>query len=266
MPRKGKIALFFIAALFTLSVISDVVSLYDPFAIDLESVRQAPGMLHPLGTDTKGRDMLARVLYGGKISIGVALTAALVSAAAGFSVGLLAGYFGGRTDLFLMSIVDFLLSFPSLLLAVAISIVLPPGLYTVMIALAVVGWTSFARLIRGRVLTLRDAPFVEAARAMGCGHLRIIVRHIAPLCGPLCLVMMGIKIGGFVLAEATLGFLGLGAQPPVPTWGSMISAHRAHILTSPWMVIFPGVALSLTAFCFNIVGEALKEKFAIRDV
>lgn len=266
MPREGKIALLFIAALFALSVFADAVLPYDPFAIDLDAVREAPGMAHPFGTDTKGRDVLARVLYGGKISIGVALAAALVSASAGFAVGLLSGYFGGRTDLLLMAAVDFLLSFPSLLLAVAISIVLPPGLYTVMIALAVVGWTSFARLIRGHVLTLRDSPFVEAARAMGCSHARIIVRHIAPLCGPLCLVMVGIKIGGFVLAEATLSFLGLGAQPPVPTWGSMISAHRAHILTSPWMVIFPGLVLSLTAFCFNILGEALKERFNIRDV
>lgn len=265
MARAGKISLFIVAFLFIVSVFSSFLPSADPYAINLDSVKEPPGIKHPFGTDNKGRDIFWRVLSGGKISIGVAVVAALVSGLIGFTVGLTSGFFGGRYDALVTVIVDFILSFPSLLLAVAVSVVLPPGIYTVMIAISVVGWTSFARLIRGHVLTLKDMPFVEAARAIGCSDARILLVHIAPLCMPLGLVMMGIKLGGFILTEATLSFLGLGAQPPVPSWGSMISAHRAYILTAPWMVLFPGIAVTMTAFCFNMLGEALKAKYEIRD-
>ncbi len=161
-----------------------------------------------------------------------------------------------------MSIVDFVLSFPSLLLAIAITVVLPPGVYTVMIALSAVGWTSFARLIRGRIITLKDMEFVDAARAVGCSNIRILFFHLAPLCVPLALVLTGIRLGGFLLTEATLSFLGLGAQPPTATWGSMISANRAYVLNAPWMVLYPGIALSLTAFCLNLIGESLKNRYS----
>lgn len=260
IPLKLLLPLLVIALLFAASVLSHLLPLYDPNKIDLDSIKRPPSAEHPFGTDSKGRDMLARVIYGGKISIGVAVAAALLSAFVGFSVGIASGYFGGRLDTVLMSVVDFILSFPSLLLAIAISVIMPPGIYTVMIAISAVGWTSFARLIRGHVLTIKDMPFVDAARAMGCSNLRILVLHITPMCIPLSLVMMGIKLGGFILTEATLSFLGLGAQPPTPTWGSMISANRAYILTAPWMVLFPGLAISITAFCFNMLGESLKER------
>ncbi|HAK87857.1 MAG TPA: D,D-dipeptide ABC transporter permease [Nitrospiraceae bacterium] len=246
--------------LFVISIVAPFLSIYAPNKIDLDSIKESPGMNHPFGTDSKGRDVFSRVIYGAKTSIGVAVAAAFVSAFIGFFVGIVSGYFGGRLDTVLMSATDFILSFPSLLLAIAISVVLPPGIYTVMIAISTVSWTSFARLIRGHVLTLRDMPFVDAARAVGCGDLRILLLHIAPLCVPLGLIMMGIKMGGFVLTEATLSFLGLGAQPPAPTWGSMISANRAYVLTEPWMVIFPGLAIFITALCFNMAGESLKDR------
>jgi ABC-type dipeptide/oligopeptide/nickel transport system permease subunit len=264
MAKKGKIALLILLAFFICSLAAPLISPYEPDRIDLSVVKQAPDVLHPFGTDNKGRDILARVLYGGKISIGVSIIAALVSAFIGLGFGLVSGYCGGKIDTFMMAVVDFLLSFPSLLLAVAISVILPPGIYTVMIALAAVGWTSFARLIRGHVLTIKEMPFVDAARALGCNKMRIIFFHIAPLCIPLSFMMMGIKLGGFVLAEATLSFLGLGAQSPMPSWGAMISAHRAYVLVAPWMVIFPGAAISIAAFCFNILGESLKEKYEMR--
>lgn len=261
MPAKTKLwlPLTVIISLFILSVLSPLLPVHDPNRIDLESLRTPPSAEHPFGTDNKGRDIFSRVIYGGKISIGVAVAAALISTVIGFTAGLVSGYFGGRIDTLVMSVVDFILSFPSLLLAIAISVILPPGIYTVMIAIAAVGWTSFARLVRGHVLTLKETAFVDAARAVGCGDARILFMHIAPLCIPLSIVMTGIKLGGFMLTEATLSFLGLGAQPPTPTWGSMISANRAYILTAPWTVIFPGIALSITAFCFNIAGEFLKK-------
>lgn len=249
--------------LLTASVAAPFLSIHDPNKINLDLIKRPPSLEHPFGTDSKGRDIFARVIYGGKVSIGVAIVAAFVSAFIGFGIGVVSGYFGGRLDTVLMSVVDFILSFPSLLLAIAISVILPPGIYTVMLAISAVGWTSFARLIRGHVLTIKSMPFVDAARAIGCSNLRILLVYVAPLCMPLSLVMMGIKLGGFILTEATLSFLGLGAQPPTPTWGSMISANRAYILTAPWMVIFPGLAISITAFCFNMLGESLKERFDV---
>ncbi|MFZ5996610.1 MAG: ABC transporter permease [Nitrospirota bacterium] len=262
---KLSVPLLIILLFFALSLLAPLLPLHDPGRIDLELLRMPPSFEHPFGTDNKGRDLFSRVIYGAKISIGVAMIAASVSAAIGFIVGLTSGYFGGKFDAVVMSVVDFILSFPSLLLAIAISVVLPSGLYTVMIALTVVGWASFARLVRGHVLTLKSMAFVDAARAVGCSTARILFIHIAPLCIPLALVMMGIKLGGFMLTEATLSFLGLGAQPPAPTWGAMISAHRTYILTAPWMVVFPGLALSVVAFCFNLAGEALKQKYELKE-
>ncbi|MBI3592777.1 MAG: ABC transporter permease [Nitrospirae bacterium] len=263
--RKLLLSLSVIFFLFTLSVLAPLLPLHDPDRIDLEALKKSPSPEHPFGTDNKGRDIFSRVIHGARISIGIALVAAFISAVIGFVVGLTSGYFGGRFDTVVMSVVDFILSFPSLLLAIAISVILPPGIYTVMIALATVGWTSFARLIRGHVLTIKDMAFVDAARAVGCSNWRILFLHIAPLCLPLSLVMMGIKLGGFMLTEATLSFLGLGAQPPTATWGSMISTQRTYILIAPWMVFYPGMALSVTAFCFNMAGEFLKERYELKD-
>jgi len=260
MKTIGRIAGIVLGILVLAAVLAPVLPLADPYRIDLDSLRLPPSWDHPFGTDSKGRDIFSRVLYGGQISISVALAAAVISALIGFGVGLVSGYCGGKIDTVLMAGVDFILSFPSLLLAVAISVILPPGIYTVMIAIACVGWTSFARIVRGQVLSYKEMPFVEAARSYGCSHWRIALLHIAPLCIPICLVVMGIKLGGFVLTEATLGFLGLGAQPPTPTWGAMISANRAYILSAPWTVLFPGLAIFLTAFCCNLLGDSLKER------
>lgn len=260
MKAAGTVSAWVLCLLVAMALTAPILPVADPYRIDLDALRLSPSWDHPFGTDSKGRDVFARVLYGGQVSISVALVAAVTSAIIGFGVGLVSGYCGGKVDMLLMALVDFILSFPSLLLAIAISVILPPGIYTVMIAIACVGWTSFARIVRGQVLSYKEMPFVEAAQAFGCSQWRIALLHIAPLCVPICLVMMGIKLGGFVLTEATLGFLGLGAQPPSPTWGAMISANRAYILSDPWMVFFPGLAIFVTAFCCNLLGESLKER------
>lgn len=247
-----------------LSLFAPFISKYDPNKIDLDNLKKPPSLEHPFGTDNKGRDIFSRVLYGGRISISVAMMAAFLSMGIGLVVGLFSGYFGGRIDTAIMAIVDLILSFPALLLAIGISIILPPGIYTVMIAIAAVGWASFARLIRGYILTLREAPFVEAARALGCSDMRILFVHLMPQCIPLSLVMMGLKLGGYILTEASLSFLGLGAQPPTPTWGSMISANRAYISSAPWMVLFPGLMIAITALCFNILGDTLRDRYGLK--
>jgi peptide/nickel transport system permease protein len=264
MQVRGRIALFVISLILILSVVAPHVSSYGPNAIDLDTLKSAPSIEHLFGTDQKGRDVLTRVLYGGRISIGVAVMAALVSMGVGLMVGLLSGYVGGRLDTAAMALVDLILSFPSLLLAIGISVILPPGIYTVMIAISAVGWASFARLIRGHVLTLREAPFVEAARAIGCSRRRVLFVHLLPQCMPLALVMMGLKVGGYIITEASLSFLGLGAQPPTASWGSMISTSRAYLLVSPWMVVFPGLAIAVTALCFNVLGDVVSERYGVR--
>jgi ABC-type dipeptide/oligopeptide/nickel transport system permease subunit len=246
------------------SVLAPLISPFHPEEINLDELRQPPSLRHPLGTDNKGRDILSRILYGGRISVSVAIMAAALSMGIGLLVGLISGYIGGRIDTSIMVAVDLILAFPSLLLAIGISVILPPGIYTVMIAIASVGWASFARLIRGHVLSSREAPFIEAAKAMGCSHTRILLVHLLPQCLPLVVVMMGLRLGGYILTEASLSFLGLGAQPPMPSWGSMVSAHRVFIVSAPWMVVFPGLAIAVTSLCFNMLGDALRDKFGLR--
>jgi len=264
MGLRGKTSVAFIVFIFLLSMFSSFLVPYDPNAINLDTLRESPSFSHPLGTDNKGRDILARVLYGAKISIGVSVCAALLSAGTGLFIGLLSGYAGGKMDTFLMAIVDLILAFPSLLLAIGISVLFPPGIYTILIALSSVGWASFARLIRGYVLSLRESSFIEAAKAIGCSNARIMIIHILPQCAPLAFVMTGVKLGGYILTEAALSFLGLGAQPPTATWGSMVSANRAFISSAPWMVLSPGIMIALTALCFNLLGDEAREKFDIK--
>ena len=266
MTKAGKVYFCLILFLLALSLAAPLLPLHDPNRIDLDSLKISPDADHPFGTDHKGRDVFSRVIYGAKISISVALVAAFASCCIGSLVGLAAGYFGGRVDAALMAMVDFVLSFPSLLLAIAVSVVMTPGMHTAMIALSVAGWTSFARLIRGQVLVIKGLPFVEAARAMGCSNARIVFVHIVPQCLTVGLVMMGMKLGGFIIAEATLGFLGLGVQPPAPSWGAMISASRAYILTAPWTVVFPGMMITATAFCFNLFAEYLKGRYDVKSI
>ena len=264
MKTAGKIASGILVLIVLFSLFAPFVTGYDPDEIDLDSLREPPNFNHPFGTDNKGRDILARILYGGRISISIALTAAFLSMTAGLVVGLCSGYFGGKIDSALMAFVDLVLSFPALLLAIAISVLLPSGIYTVVLAIVAVGWASFARLIRGSVLILRESTFVDAARALGCSNMRILFRHLMPQCLPIVLVMTGLKLGGYLLTEASLSFLGLGAQPPTATWGSMINANRAYLSSAPWMVIFPGLMIAVTALCFNILGDALRDRYGLK--
>lgn len=260
----SKLILAVLLCVVAASVLAPLISPYDPEEINLDELRMPPSLKHPFGTDNIGRDILSRVFYGGRISLSVALIAAFLSMGIGLLVGLASGYAGGKIDAGVMLAVDFVLAFPSLLLAIAISVILPPGIYTVMIAIASVGWASFARLVRSHLLSLKSAPFVEAARAIGCSGRRILFVHLFPQCIPLVIVMTGLKLGGYILTEASLSFLGLGAQPPTPTWGSMISSNRAFIVSAPWMVIFPGLAITVTSLCCNLLGDILRDKYSLK--
>ena len=241
-------------------IFAPVLAPYSPLAISLVSAKLPPGGGHLFGTDTLGRDILSRVLWGGRVSLLIGVAATLVSLGVGLVTGLMAGYFGGKIDMACTVVIDLFLAFPSLLLAIGISVVMPPGLPATVIALGAVGWASFARLFRGLALSFRGHVFIDAARAIGCSHLRIIAVHILPQCAPLVLIAASLKVGGFILAESALSFLGLGVQPPDPTWGSMVSQYRNYLPSAPWMVIFPGGAIALTVLAFNLFGDALRDR------
>jgi peptide/nickel transport system permease protein len=232
----------------------------DPLAVDLDSLRQPPSTVHLFGTDGKGRDILARVVAGARVSLFVGFAATMLSLAIGIVFGLSAGYFGGRLDMLLSQAFDVFLAFPSLLFAIGISAIMPPGLYSAMLAITLVSWAGFARLVRGLTLSLREQTYVEASRAIGASTGRVLIRHILPNALPLLVVAGSLRVGGFILLEAALSFLGLGVQPPTPTWGSMISHNRAYIYSAPWMVLFPGLAISVTVIAFNILGDFLRDR------
>lgn len=254
------IAALLVVALVTTAIIGPFLVPFDPLAMDLDSLKQPPGRVHLLGTDSTGRDILARLVYGARISLSVGIIASLLSLSIGIFFGLVAGYFGGRIDAVLSQFFDIFLAFPSLLLAIGISAVRPPGLSSAMLAITLVGWAGFARLVRGMALSLKEQTYVEASRALGAGPGRILYKHILPNALPLILVAGSLRVGSFILLEAALSFLGLGVQPPTPTWGSMISLNRAYINSAPWMVIFPGLAISITVISFNILGDFLRDK------
>jgi len=258
--KSAFIAVLLLVTLVLAALIGPAFISHDPLAMDLDNLKQPPGRHHILGTDSTGRDILARLVYGSRISLSVGVLASLFSLGIGIFFGLIAGYFGGRVDMVLSQLFDVFLAFPSLLLAIGISAVMSPGLTSAMLAITLVGWAGFARLVRGITLSLKEQTYVEASRAMGASSARILYKHILPNALPLLLVAGSLRVGGFILLEAALSFLGLGVQPPTPTWGSMISLSRAYITSAPWMVIFPGLAISITVISFNILGDFLRDK------
>ena len=258
--KAALVAVVLLGLFVILALIAPWVAPYDPSAMDLEHLKEPPSSAHLLGTDGTGRDILSRMLYGARISLAVGILASALSLAIGICFGLIAGYFGGKVDALLSQVFDIFLAFPSLILAIGISAVMAPGLISAMIAITLVGWSGFARLVRGITLSLKEQTYVEASRAIGAGPVRILSRHILPNALPLIIVAGSLRIGGFILLEAALSFLGLGVQPPTPSWGSMISLSRSYIDSAPWMVIFPGLAISITVISFNILGDFLRDK------
>lgn len=259
---QNKIIILCTGALVFLALIAALapyVAPYDPVQVNLDTIKQPPGQNHWMGTDKLGRDILSRIIYGGRFSLLIGITATIVSMCIGIVIGLIASYRGGIVDTVLAMVTDIFLAFPSLLLAIGISVLLPPGLISTMAALCLVGWASFARLFRGMTLSLKECVFVDAGRAVGCSSGRILFSHILPHCLPIALVAGSLKIGGFILAESALSFLGLGVQPPTPTWGAMISLNRSYLPTAPWMVMFPGLAIAITVILFNVLGDAIRD-------
>jgi peptide/nickel transport system permease protein len=232
---------------------------YDPAGQELALRLERPSLEHPFGLDELGRDIFSRVLAGARISLFVGLVVVGISSVLGVLLGSIAGYFGGWLDDVISRTIDVLLAFPGILLAIALVAVLGPSLSNVVMALSVIGWVGYARLVRGQVLKARELEFVQAARALGAGTPRILLRHVVPTAMPAVMVQATLGMAGAILAEASLSFLGLGVQPPTPSWGTMLNGGRLHLLDAPHLTIFPGAAIAALVLGFNFLGDGLRD-------
>jgi len=232
---------------------------YDPFQIDPPNRLKPPSLEHWFGTDTAGRDMLSRVIFGTRISIRIGATVVFLTVISGSLIGLFSGYFGGIFDAVVMRITDIFFSVPYLILAMAITAALGPGLPNAMLSLILVWWPIYARLIRGQVLQIREAPYIEAARGLGASRCRIIFRHILPNAATPIIVQASLDFGNAIMYAAALSFIGLGAQPPAPEWGAMISLARNYLQDSWWFATFPGLAILVTVLGFNLLGDGIRD-------
>lgn len=246
--------------LFLVALLAPFISPHDPIAVNADNAYLPPlSPGHALGTDELGRDLLSRMLWGARVSLPVAFVAVAVGLVAGGLIGLVSGYFGGIVDLLLMRLIDALLAFPALILAIAIVAALGPNLTNAMIAIGIVAIPVYARLVRALVLQLKQMEFIAASRSLGATPLRIVVRHVIPNLLTPVIVQVTLSAGFAILAEATLSFLGLGAQVPTPDWGQMINSGATFLENDPWLAIVPGAAISITVFSFNLLGDSLRD-------
>lgn len=248
------IALLMISAAF-----APLIATQNPYAQDLTATLQAPSWAHYFGTDELGRDVFSRLVYGSRISLTIIALVAVIVGPIGLAVGTIAGYFGGWFDTVLMRITDIFLSFPGLILSLAFVAALGAGLENAIVAIALTSWPPIARLARAETLTLRGADYVSAARLQGASSARIIIKSIVPMCMPSVLVRLTLSMATVILTAAGLGFLGLGAQPPLPEWGAMIAIGRRYMLESWWLVAFPGGAILFVSLAFNLIGDGLRD-------
>jgi peptide/nickel transport system permease protein len=256
----GAIAAALIALIVLTAVFADVLAPYDPLATQPEIRLAAPSWEHPFGTDDIGRDVFSRIIYGSRLSLWVGLLAVGIGTAAGMLIGLVCGYCEGRVDMVLQRVMDAVQAIPGLMLALAIVSVLRPSTTNAMIAIAIVIIPGNSRIVRGAVMSAKQNHYVEAAQAIGCRHPRIIAAHILPNVTAPILIIASIWLGNAILIEATLSFLGVGTQPPTPSWGLMLSSTgRAFMEQAPWLAIFPGLAISLAVLAFNLFGDTLRD-------
>jgi len=255
-----------VAVLAVVAIVAPWAAPFDPLKAVADSIGQPfpPDSTYWLGTDELGRDLLSRLLYGARISLLVAAVATTLTVGIGVTVGLCAGYFGGWTDVVLMRITDVVLSFPALLLAMALAALFEPGLTALFVVIAVVSWTAVARAVRSEVLSLRTRDFVVAAQALGASPLRALVRHVLPNVVPTVLVMAALSTSSTVLLDAGLSYLGLGVPVPTPSWGRMISDSQTYYRIAPWLMVFPGVAIVYAVAGFNLLGYGLAARFQRR--
>ena len=255
----GMFGFIVLAVLLVVAIFAPWLAPYSPTAQNLPNALQPPSGAHWAGTDEFGRDILSRLIYGTRITVQTVSAVTIIVGPLGMLIGIVAGFVGGRTDAILMRATDIVLSFPSLILALAFAAALGAGLETAIIAISLTGWPPIARLARAETLIVRNTDYVAAARLYGASPMRLLFRYIAPMCIPSVVVRLTMNMAGIILTAAALGFLGLGAQPPAPEWGAMISSGRKFMLDNWWVAVMPGLAILITSLAFNLAGDALRD-------
>ena len=260
--KRNRLAMVGVCLIFSflfMAAFASLIAPYDPIRQDWTSVQKPPSKTHLLGTDELGRDLLSRIIHGARISMTIGVISVSIGLAFGTAIGLVSGYYGGTLDSVLMRLMDIMLAIPYVLLAIAIVAILGPGLWNTMIAIGIVTIPQFARIVRSSVLEIKGTDYVEAARALGAANSRIMFRHVLVNSLSPLIVQSTLTVASAILNAAALGFLGLGAQPPIPEWGVMLSDGRLLLLVSPWIVTFPGIAIMLSVLGFNMLGDGLRD-------
>jgi len=259
---KNRLALagfVLILVIFVISIAPFVITTHDPNEVDVGSILSPPSSEHLMGTDELGRDVLSRMVYGARISLKVGLVAVSIAVLIGTTIGILSGYFGGIVDGILMRFVDIMLCFPTFFLILAVIAFLEPSIWNIMAVIGVTGWMGVARLVRAETLSLRNRDFVQAARAIGESDLKIMLKHILPNALSPVLVAATLGVAGAILTESSLSFLGIGVQPPVPSWGNILTAGKDNIEFAWWLSLFPGIAILITVLGYNLLGEGIRD-------
>jgi ABC-type dipeptide/oligopeptide/nickel transport system permease subunit len=262
--KKNKLAMLglsIVILLILIAIFAPLISPYNPILRIKEDSSLGPSMNHLFGTDLLGRDIFSRVIYGSRISIEVGVIAVGISVIIGLFFGALSGYFGGISDAVIMRVADIFFAFPYILGAIAIMTILGPGIVNIFIAIGILGWASIARIFRSSILTIKNKEYIEAARAMGAGSSRIIIKHIFPNSFAPIIVYATMNVGTAIIVEAALSFLGIGVQPPTAAWGKMLADSMAYIDIAPWMMFFPGFAILITVLGFVLLGDGLRDAF-----
>ena len=262
--KLGVAGLIIISFIIILSLIAPIMAPYDPLDQRLDERLQPPSSKHLMGTDKLGRDIFSRILYGGRISLFIAVSSVVLATLIGMLIGLISGYLGGRIDDLLMRITDMFMAFPSLILALAIAAMLKPGMFNVITAISLSSWPQYARMARAITIQVKNEPYIEAAVSIGASNTRILLGHIIPMVIPQVMIQGMINLGGAILTAAGLGFLGFGVPPPTPEWGLMVSEGRDLIQSHWWISTFPGLMIFLSVVGFNLLGDQLRDIFDVR--
>jgi len=260
--KRTKLAMvgtFIVLGFILLAIFAPLLSPYDPIKTNLPERLRPPSKEHLFGTDQFGRDILSRVIYGARIEVWIIFLVTVISGAIGIGVGITAGYFGGLVDEILMRITDIFLAFPRLILAMALSAMLGRGLTNAILAISLVEWTVIARLARAEAMKIKSQPYIEAIRAVGASNFRILFLHVLPMCLSPVLVQLTLRMGTIILTAAGLGFLGLGAQPPTPEWGAIVSDGRSYLVQQWWISTFPGLFIAVVVLGFNLLGDGIRD-------
>lgn len=257
--RLAVAGLIIILILASSAIFAPLISPYEPTKIDVYNVLSQPSISHPLGTDELGRDLLSRMIWGSRASLKVGFIAVGIAIFIGTIVGAIAGFYGGRTDSILMRFVDIMLAFPSFFLMLAIIAIVEPSISTIMIVIGITGWMDVSRLVRSEFLTLKERDFIAAAKVAGAGDTRIIFRHILPNAMSPVFVAATFGIAGAILTESGLSFLGLGVQPPEPSWGNILASGKSNLTVAWWLSVYPGLAILITVLSYNLIGEGLRD-------